>query len=88
MKPAADQTTSAETQSALQHLVERFRAFPDFRCGKDNQIHLLVDVLVSAIGAVLGGANSWLAVERFVVTQETWFRFFLELPNGIPSQDT
>jgi predicted transposase YbfD/YdcC len=88
MESAANQSTSPESQSALQHLVDRYIDFPDFRCGNDNQTHLLVDVLVSAICAVLGGANAWLAVERFVVTHETWFRSFLQLPGGIPSHDT
>ncbi len=43
---------------------------------------------MSSICAVLGGANSWLAVERFGLTHETWLRSFLSLPNGIPSHDT
>ena len=47
-----------------------------------------MDLLVSALGAVLGGANSWLAVERFGRAHEPWFRSFLELPHGIPSHDT
>jgi predicted transposase YbfD/YdcC len=78
----------SEKSSALQHLVERFHDVPDYRCGNANQIHRLVDVIVTAICAVLGGANSWLSVARFAVTHETWFRTFLELPGGIPSHDT
>jgi hypothetical protein len=79
---------ASDTPSALQVLVERFRDVPEFRCGNANQIHLLVDVLVTSICAVLGGANSWLSVARFVVTHQNWFHTFLELPNGIPSHDT
>jgi predicted transposase YbfD/YdcC len=79
---------SIEKSSALQLLVERFRDVPDYRCGNANQIHLLVDVLITAICAVLGGANSWLSVTRFVATHESWFRTFLELPGGIPAHDT
>jgi len=88
MESAANQPTPPDARSGLQHLVDRYRDFRDFRCGNDNQIHLLLDVLVSAICAVLGGANSWLAVERFVASHETWFRSFLELPGGVPSHDT
>ncbi len=88
MEPATNQSTASESPSALQHLVDRFRDVPDFRIDNDNKTHLLVDILVSAICAVLGGANSWLAVERFVRAHETWFRSFLELPNGVPSHDT
>ncbi len=47
-----------------------------------------MDILVSAICAVLGGANSWLAVERFGRAHQSWLRTFLELPEGIPSHDT
>jgi predicted transposase YbfD/YdcC len=78
----------SQSRSALEHLVDRFRDCPDFRIDNDNKSHLLVDILVSAICAVLGGANSWLAVERFARAHETWLRSFLELPNGIPSHDT
>src|SRR4051812_43024540 len=88
MGAAADQSTSVQTQSALDNLVERFRDVPDFRCGNDNQAHLLVDVLVTAVCAVIGGADSWQAVERFVISPQAWFRTFLELPGGVPSHDT
>lgn len=88
MEAARNHSTAPESPSALQHLVDRFRDFPDYRMDNDNKKHLLVDILVSASCAVLGGANSWLAVERFCVAHETWFRSFLELANGIPSHDT
>jgi predicted transposase YbfD/YdcC len=88
MESAANQSTAAESRSALQHLVDRYRDCPDFRIENDNKVHLLVDILVSAICAVLGGANSWLAVERFGHAHKTWLRSFLELPGGIPSHDT
>jgi predicted transposase YbfD/YdcC len=88
MECTATQSTNPESQSALQHLVDRYRDCPDFRIENENKSHLLVDILVSAICAVLGGANSWLAVERFCRAHEAWLRSFLELPNGIPSHDT
>ncbi len=34
------------------------------------------------------GADSWVAVEEFGKTKQTWLRTFLILPNGIPSHDT
>ena len=88
MESASNQTITPESPSALQHLVERYRDFPDYRNDTNNKKHLLVDILVSAICAVLGGANSWLAVERFGVAHETWLGSFLVLANGIPSHDT
>jgi predicted transposase YbfD/YdcC len=88
MVSAGNPSTTPESRSALQLLVERYRDCPDFRVDNDNKTHLLVDILVSAICAVLGGANSWLAVERFGRAHETWLRSFLELSHGIPSHDT
>ena len=84
MEPAS----TPDTSSALQQLVGRYLDFPDFRIDTTNKTHLLVDVLVSATCAVIGGANSWLAVERFVLAHEVWFRSFLGLPQGVPSHDT
>jgi predicted transposase YbfD/YdcC len=88
MEPVSTQATAQHSLSALQQLVERYRDFPDYRIDNENKKHLLVDILVSAICAVLGGANSWLAVERFCHAHKGWLRSFLELPNGIPSHDT
>jgi hypothetical protein len=88
MEASASELAPDESRSAVEILVERFEDVPDFRCGNDNQVHLLVDVLVSAICAVLGGANSWLSVARFVEAHEAWFRTFLKLPGGVPSHDT
>jgi len=50
--------------------------------------HLLHDILVIAICAVIAGADGWVAVEQFGHAKEAWFRSFLRLPNGIPSHDT
>ena len=83
-----NQHATSESRSALQRLVEQYSDCPDFRYDNENHVHLLVDVIVSAICAVIGGANSWLAVARFAVCHQTWFRTFLELPCGVPSHDT
>lgn len=50
--------------------------------------HLLIDILVIAICAILCGAEHWTEMERFGKFKESWLREFLELPNGIPSHDT
>ena len=88
MELAPNHSAGRQSPSALEHLVERYRDFPDYRVDNDNKKHRLVDILVSAICAVLGAANSWLAVERFCLAHETWLRTFLGLANGIPSHDT
>jgi len=41
-----------------------------------------------AICAVVAGCDTFDAIEVFCTAQEAWFKRFLELPNGVPSQDT
>lgn len=63
-----------------------FRDLPDPRgC---NAIHKLHDILVIAVCAVICGADGWVAVEMFGQSKLSWFKSFLDLPNGIPSHDT
>ncbi len=50
--------------------------------------HLLEDILVLTICAVICGADSFVAVEAFGTAKIDWLRRFLSLPNGIPSHDT
>jgi predicted transposase YbfD/YdcC len=50
--------------------------------------HVLMEVIVIAICAVVAGANDWVAVETFGKSKEEWLRGFLELKHGIPSHDT
>jgi len=38
-----------------------------------------------AILAVIGGADSWEAIETFGQSKQEWLEQFLDLPNGIPS---
>jgi predicted transposase YbfD/YdcC len=50
--------------------------------------HLLVEILLIAVGAVLCGAESWSEVEEFGIAKETWLKQYLTLAGGIPSHDT
>lgn len=50
--------------------------------------HLLVDILVIAICAVICGAESWEEIAEFGRAKREWFSRFLELPQGIASHDT
>jgi predicted transposase YbfD/YdcC len=50
--------------------------------------HLLLDIILMALCAVIAGANSWQDIETFGHQRQEWLRRFLELPNGIPSHDT
>ena len=50
--------------------------------------HLLKDILVIAILAVIGGAEGWEDIENYGIAKQDWLSEFLELPHGIPSDDT
>ena len=50
--------------------------------------HLLTDIVVSALCAVIAGANDWQQVATFATERLEWLRTFLALPNGVPSHDT
>jgi predicted transposase YbfD/YdcC len=50
--------------------------------------HLLLDILVIAICAVIGNADSWRAIALWGRTHEKWLRRFLSLRHGIPCHDT
>jgi hypothetical protein len=53
-----------------------------------TQKHLLTDILVIAILAVIAGAEGWEDIENCGLSKQPWLSEFLELPNGIPSDDT
>jgi len=53
-----------------------------------TKLHLLSDILVIALCAVICGADSWTEIELFGKSKRKWLQTFLELPNGIPSHDT
>ena len=50
--------------------------------------HALLDIIIVALCATLGGANGWADIERFGKAKLAFFRQFLDLPHGIPSHDT
>jgi predicted transposase YbfD/YdcC len=53
-----------------------------------NQLHNLVDILLVGIISVICGAETWKQMIEFANSKEEFLRKFLELPNGIPSEDT
>ena len=65
-----------------------FSELDDPRKERHSSRHLLVDILMLTILAVICGADSWVAVERFGQSKEEWLKQFLELSHGIPSHDT
>jgi predicted transposase YbfD/YdcC len=53
-----------------------------------RRLHLLQDILVIALCAVLAGAQDWQEIETFGRKRRDWLQRFLQLPNGVPAHDT
>lgn len=68
-------------------LIEHFSSVSDPRIDRTKR-HKLIDILVIAICAAICGADGWEEFEFFGQAKLDWFQTFLELPNGIPSDDT
>jgi predicted transposase YbfD/YdcC len=70
-------------------IAEHFANLPDPRHPAFRGRHLLGDILVIALAAVLSGANSWDGIAAFGLSKQTWLlQIGLQLPGGIPSHDT
>ena len=64
-----------------------FRQLNDPRINHSKK-HLLIDIVILSILAVLSGAESYDSIELFGKTNYAFLKQFLKLPNGIPSHDT
>ena len=70
-------------------IAHHFAALADPRHPAFRDHHLLGDLLVIALCAVISGARSWDAIARFGRSKEAWLRSIgLALPNGPPAHDT
>jgi predicted transposase YbfD/YdcC len=76
-----------EQEEAAQGIVTHFSVMRDPRVERTKR-HRLIDIIVLAVCAVIGGAETWVDLETYGEAKEEWFKTFLELPNGIPSHDT
>lgn len=68
-------------------LLSHFDEIPDPRAERTRK-HLLKDIIIIAILAVIAGAEGWEDMENYGISKQQWLEEFLELPNGIPSDDT
>lgn len=50
--------------------------------------HRLGDIIMIVFFAMLANANEWEEIESFAKKKEAWLRKYLELPYGIPTDDT
>jgi predicted transposase YbfD/YdcC len=71
----------------LEALISKFAQIEDPRCDWRVE-HKLLDILVIAVCAVIGEAESFEDIARYGRCKRDWLRGFLELPGGIPSHDT
>ena len=53
-----------------------------------TKLHKLEDILAIAICATICGADGWTEMAFFGECKQKWLKTFLELTNGIPSDDT
>lgn len=74
-------------ESAITSLKAHFGELPDPRAQHSIE-HLLIDIVMITICAVICGAESWVEIEHYGIAKQEWLGTFLELPHGIPSHDT
>lgn len=68
-------------------VLESFQVVPDPRVtGRCD--HELIDIIAISLCSVLCGCENWIEIEEFAEQRKSWFKQWLELPNGIPSHDT
>src|SRR4051812_42769638 len=77
--------TMPGSESAASH--DHFLGLTDPRVERTRK-HPLINALFIAVCAILSGANSFAAIQEFGLDRRTWFARFLDLTNGIPSDDT
>jgi predicted transposase YbfD/YdcC len=71
----------------MKNPLEYFAELRDPRVER-NREHLLEEILLISIAAVLSGAESWNDIADYGEDKQEWLKTFLTLPSGIPSHDT
>ena len=71
----------------LEALIDKFARIEDPRCDWRGE-HKLLDILVIAVCAVIGEAESFEDIALYGRCKRDWLGRLLELPGGIPSHDT
>lgn len=73
--------------NSVSKLVSIFGSVEDPR-SDINKLHNLADILLIGIISVICGAETWKQMIEFANSKVKFLSTFLELPNGIPSEDT
>ena len=74
-------------ESHTHSLAFHFSSIDDPRMDRTKE-HLLSEILLIALCAMLCGAEGFVDFQDFGKARREWLRSFLELPGGIPSHDT
>lgn len=64
-----------------------FSDITDPRSPKNSQ-HILIEVIIITICAVICGSSGWEDIETFAKERKEWLSQYLTLPYGVPSHDT
>ena len=70
----------------VESIASYFETLPDPRHTR-NRKHLLVDIAVIAVAAVICNCDGPTAIHRWATLRKDWLTRRLALPNGIPSRD-
>ena len=73
---------------SLDRIMELFEEIPDPRRPGGNIQHKLVDLLVIILLGVICGCETWIEIEDYAHAKYEWLKTTLELPGGVPSNDT
>ena len=68
-------------------ILDHFQGLADPRVDRTKH-HRLLDIVATALCAVICGAETWVDIEACGRAKRDWLRTFLALPRGIPSHDT
>lgn len=68
-------------------LLEHLADLPDPRSPRGVR-HKLTDIVCVSLLAVICGANTFADIHQYALAHRPWLETFLELPSGVPSQDT
>ena len=66
---------------------QHFQDLQDPRVERTRR-HPLINVVFMAVCGVLSGANSIAGIHEFAIDRRSWFSRYLDMSNGIPSEDT
>lgn len=75
------------SDSVIIEMKKKADLVPDYRHPSYIR-HLLGDIIMITFFALLANANEWGEIESFARSKEKWLRKYLDLPSGIPTDDT